>query len=279
MNDIRSKTVRISPLANHYTVLLLVLVLAFVGCNDKPRLNARFSQPQLGNKFVTYQFDLPNVDKIKARNPDENFTLTRMNFTATSTYKGCDTEEETIDYSKDMKSFSVDLRPGCAYTIKIDGMGLQLNGTPTKPDPTSDTTPGTKPGSKPATGLKVTYQQDIAPLMQKHCISCHIEQGPMQAYPLSNVNQIKARLDNIIERVELENMPPRGPFFSDNQIQKLKDWRSQGFLLTQPLQVSDQTTRLLCTSKEFKFTAGNEADAKRSVVAEFTWYFERDFNK
>lgn len=259
------------PFANHLTVLLLVLVLALVGCQDNAPLAKRVGKPQLGQKFVTYTFSLPDVAKIKARNPKENFTLTQMKFTATSRREGCAAEEQTVPFSPDSATIAVDLRPGCDYQVKIDGVGQQLAGTPAPPsEDEADETPA--PG-----GTTITYQQVIAPLMQKHCTSCHVEQGPMQAYPLSKADQVRARIESIIERVELENMPPRGPFFSDNQIAQLRAWRDQGFALTGSLKLDGDSLKLLCTSREFTFRATAKATNAANVTPDFVWYFEKSF--
>lgn len=262
---------RARPFSNHLTVLLLVLVLALMGCQGSVPLSTRIGQPHLGNKFVTYTFRLPGVAKIKARNPDENFSLTHVVFSATSERQGCADEQQTIPYAADTETIAIDLRPGCNYKVKIDGVGLKLSGPlPTDPDDGQDG----QPEDPPASAL-ITYQQVIAPLMQKHCVSCHVAQGPMQAYPLSTMDQVKARIDSIIERVELENMPPRGPFFSDNQIGQLKAWRSGGFALSQGLKLSDQSEALLCTSREFKFRAGLVGG--EAITPDFVWYFEQGF--
>lgn len=260
------------PFANHLTVLLLVLVLALVGCQESAPLAKRIGEPQLGQKFVTYTFSLPNVAKIKARNPKENFTLSQMNFTATSSREGCAAEQQTVPFSPESGTIAVDLRPGCDYQVKIDGVGLQLAGTPASPSQEAET-----PETPADGGLKITYQQVIAPLMQKHCVSCHVEQGPMQAYPLSNANQVKARIESIIERVKLENMPPRGPFFSDNQIAQLKAWRDQGFALASGLKLDGDALKLLCTSGEFTFRARAKGTGNTNVTPDFVWYFEKGF--
>lgn len=282
------KPVRSFTLANHYTVLLIVIVLAFAGCSESPQLDATLSKPQLGDRYITYNFATPNVIKIKDKNPGQNFSLKKVLLRATTNMQGCKSSEQLVDYAPGMASIPVDLRPGCEYSIRMEGLGLRSEAISTKPsggsgnssDQKPGDTPGDTPGDKPGetAATRITYQQDIAPLMDKHCVSCHIEYGAMQAYPFSTYEQLKVRIDNVIERIELQNMPPRGPFFSDAQIKKMKDWRAGGFLLTNPTFLNAEEQKKLCTSKVFKFTAKSTNRVQGTVESEFIWYFQDGFN-
>lgn len=280
------------PLTNHFTVLLIVVILALTGCADNPKVQAKITKPQLGSRYVTYSFTLPNAQKIQSDNPKEAFALQGISLVATSEMPGCPGEDLLATYTPDMKELAIDLRPGCEYSIKIDGVG-------TISKPTTGTSPGTSPSTKPdsekpsedkpsddkpaqnSTSLAPTYAKDIEPLMSKHCVSCHIEQGPMQAYPIATYGQVKTRIAGIIERIELQNMPPKGPYFSENQIKKLKDWRDQGFAqgALNLQNTSDQTQKLLCTSKVFTFLAKAQNRTHGATPTTFTWYFEDGFRK
>ena len=60
--------------------------------------------------------------------------------------------------------------------------------------------------TKPKT---TTYHQDIKPLLESKCLSCH-RQGDVGLYPLENYEQAKAMGPALVGAVQNRTMPPWG---------------------------------------------------------------------
>jgi thiol-disulfide isomerase/thioredoxin len=80
----------------------------------------------------------------------------------------------------------------------------------------------------------VTFAENVAPILQKHCWSCH-HTGGSAPFPLTTFKQASARAESIAEVITDQRMPPWfashefGPFvnrrgLSDNERQTLLDW-------------------------------------------------------
>lgn len=79
-----------------------------------------------------------------------------------------------------------------------------------KPVETAETTADgcliTREEVKPSSE-KVTYAEDVAPILRKHCVDCH-RPGTAAPFALTTYEQVKAKANMIAEAVRDERMPP-----------------------------------------------------------------------
>lgn len=87
------------------------------------------------------------------------------------------------------------------------------------------------------TGPKVTYAQDIAPLMERSCSPCHYPNQQGKKQPLDSYAAVKSELVDVLERVQLEPgslkyMPfkQKKQGLSAEEVEMLKNWARGGFL-------------------------------------------------
>jgi len=83
----------------------------------------------------------------------------------------------------------------------------------------SDSTPITE---------KVTYNKDVKAIIEANCVSCH---SP-GAQALTNYDQVKANIDNIIDRISRPTgdplKMPQGGSLSPTQINIITKWKADG---------------------------------------------------
>ena len=89
-------------------------------------------------------------------------------------------------------------------------------------------------GTGTGTTANVTYTNDIQPILAQQCTACHGASNPSAGLSLTSYTSTKAAIAKIISRISLLNgqtgiMPPAGRM-SDANIQKFKDWNTQGLL-------------------------------------------------
>ena len=76
----------------------------------------------------------------------------------------------------------------------------------------------------------VTYNKDVKPIIDANCASCH--SPGVQA--LSNYSQVKANIDNVINRISRANgdplKMPQGGSLSPSQITIITKWKADGLL-------------------------------------------------
>lgn len=74
----------------------------------------------------------------------------------------------------------------------------------------------------------VTYTKDVKPIIEANCIGCH---SP-GAQALTNYSQVKANIDNIIDRIGRPNgdplKMPQGGSLSASQINIFTKWKADG---------------------------------------------------
>lgn len=80
----------------------------------------------------------------------------------------------------------------------------------------------------------VKYTENVKPIIQNNCISCHSASGSAAYYPLTNYAETKTAIDNIISRIQKpvgdpEKMP-QGGSLSQNNIDIIKKWNADGLL-------------------------------------------------
>ena len=89
-----------------------------------------------------------------------------------------------------------------------------------------------------ACGPQPTYHQDIAPILQGRCVSCH-QEGGIGPFALDNYASAKSLAPIIAESVSSRRMPPWGaatghreylddPSLSDAQIDAVRVWAESG---------------------------------------------------
>jgi peroxiredoxin len=61
--------------------------------------------------------------------------------------------------------------------------------------------------TKPATSAEITYGRDVAPIVQKRCVSCH-RKGQAAPFSLTSHAQVASRLRRIREAIDDGRMPP-----------------------------------------------------------------------
>jgi peroxiredoxin len=85
---------------------------------------------------------------------------------------------------------------------------------------------------------RITYNRHIAPLLHKHCVSCH-RRGQVAPFPLTNYRQAQGWAETILEVVEEGRMPPwhasprHGRFANDPRLaagdkKHLAEWVKSG---------------------------------------------------
>jgi hypothetical protein len=87
--------------------------------------------------------------------------------------------------------------------------------------------------SKKAAAQKLTYTNNIQPLLLNNCTPCHFPDkgGRMKAY--NTYTAVKDDIDEIIRRIELQPgqkgfMPFKHPRLSDSTINIFKQWKASG---------------------------------------------------
>jgi uncharacterized membrane protein len=77
-----------------------------------------------------------------------------------------------------------------------------------------------------------TYTQDIAPIVDYYCLSCHDSAGPFFEEPsLENLDAVQAEFEGVVEEVfGQRTMPPGGAQqLSQREVEIIKRWGQQGF--------------------------------------------------
>lgn len=77
----------------------------------------------------------------------------------------------------------------------------------------------------------VKYTANIKPIMDANCLSCH---DATSFKPLTNYSQVKANIDQIIDRIQRPNgdpqKMPQGSSLSQIQISTIVKWKTDGLL-------------------------------------------------
>lgn len=77
---------------------------------------------------------------------------------------------------------------------------------------------------------KVTYSKDVKPIIDANCTNCH--SPGVQA--LTNYSQVKANIDNVIDRISRANgdpgKMPQGGALSPAQINIFIKWKTDGLI-------------------------------------------------
>lgn len=79
---------------------------------------------------------------------------------------------------------------------------------------------------------QISFSQDIVPILQNNCVSCHSGGTPPD---LTTYASTSAAADMVLSRMSLANgdpslMPQGGPRMADSIIQKIQCWIDQGKL-------------------------------------------------
>jgi hypothetical protein len=80
---------------------------------------------------------------------------------------------------------------------------------------------------------KLTYVDDIQPMIASKCTPCHIPDKGGKVEPLNTYASAKSHIDDIIRRIELHPgekgyMPFKKPRLSDSAINVFKQWKTDG---------------------------------------------------
>lgn len=77
---------------------------------------------------------------------------------------------------------------------------------------------------------QVTYTKDVKPIIEANCIGCH---SP-GAQALTNYDQVKNNIDNILDRIGRPNgdplKMPQGGSLSPSQINIFTKWKAEGLV-------------------------------------------------
>ncbi|WP_051878794.1 hypothetical protein [Chryseobacterium sp. FH1] len=77
----------------------------------------------------------------------------------------------------------------------------------------------------------VKYEADIKPIIENSCISCH---SSSSSAPLTNYSQVRANIDNIINRIQRPAgdplRMPQGGSLPQNQINIIVKWKADGLI-------------------------------------------------
>lgn len=90
---------------------------------------------------------------------------------------------------------------------------------------------------EPYTGPKITYNEHIAPIMERSCAPCHYPTQDGNKEALDTYTAVKGEYEDVLYRVQLpkdhfRHMPFKGkkPSFTAEEIEMLKNWGRGGFL-------------------------------------------------
>lgn len=80
--------------------------------------------------------------------------------------------------------------------------------------------------------VQVSFSQDVMPMLQDKCVTCHNGSQPPN---LTTHGSVSSAADNVLSRISLPEgdgmlMPQGGPRIADSLIQKVKCWIQQGKL-------------------------------------------------
>ncbi|RKT00972.1 c-type cytochrome [Chryseobacterium defluvii] len=77
---------------------------------------------------------------------------------------------------------------------------------------------------------KITYNKDVKPIVEANCVSCH---SP-GAQALTNYDQVKTHIDNILDRIQRPNgdpgKMPQGGALTQTQINIFIKWKADGLV-------------------------------------------------
>jgi hypothetical protein len=79
----------------------------------------------------------------------------------------------------------------------------------------------------------ISYANDVLPIIQANCISCHDQGNASGGFDFSSYTSISANANAIINSMNASGyqlMPIGGPALPDSTIQKVKCWIQQGKL-------------------------------------------------
>ena len=126
------------------------------------------------------------------------------------------------------------LLSACGQESSVPGNPPGVPGQPIQPTPApsgdaNGTTPppGTNPTPTPppsSGGNTVGYNEDVAPVFQTQCQSCHGGSGLMDNY-----SEAQANFGSLISRIESGNMPKGRPALSQATKDMLNTWANEGF--------------------------------------------------
>ena len=119
---------------------------------------------------------------------------------------------------------------------------------------------------------KITYSEHIAPILQKHCQTCHLQDG-IAPFTLVDYEDVKTHAAKIAEYTQTRYMPPWRPVegygdfknerkLTDTEIEMIQQWVKTDTL--QGLKTNDKTT----TRSSETWTLG-EPDSQTEVPIEF----------
>lgn len=89
---------------------------------------------------------------------------------------------------------------------------------------------------KSAAGVaKVNFESNVLGIMQSTCAPCHIPSKGGKKAPLDTYASVSKHIDDILRRVQLNPtdrgfMPHDNPKLSDEAINTLKQWKSDGLI-------------------------------------------------
>ncbi|WP_066754983.1 c-type cytochrome [Chryseobacterium glaciei] len=80
----------------------------------------------------------------------------------------------------------------------------------------------------------VKYTQDVKPIVEANCISCHSATGSASYKPFTNYDQVKTNIDGILDRIQRQNgdsqKMPQGGSLSQSQINIFIKWKADGLI-------------------------------------------------
>ncbi|MEY4992136.1 MAG: hypothetical protein RI948_1014 [Bacteroidota bacterium] len=85
----------------------------------------------------------------------------------------------------------------------------------------------------PNCNTTISFSNDVLPILQANCISCHDQGNASGGYDLSSYTAISANADAVVGSMKANSyqlMPLGGPALPDSTIQKISCWIQQGKL-------------------------------------------------
>ena len=80
----------------------------------------------------------------------------------------------------------------------------------------------------------ITYVNDVKPIIDANCVTCHAPGGSASYQILTNYNEVKMQIDEIINRIEKPIgdplKMPQGSALPKQQIEIIKKWKADGLL-------------------------------------------------
>lgn len=192
----------------------IMLIILIISCGEKKEnaLTKLIQKNQVN--FTNLTIRAPKLENAPKSNDLVFEKVSYLDIKLVSTKKDCETIEKKRLEAK--AEIDLQIKNDCAYKMDIKAYGVvkQKN---INLDEIKD--------------IQTDYENDIKPILERKCISCHNKNGAMPAYDLTTIEKNILYIEETISRIEIGNMPP--PNLNDPlsfyEVSLFKKWKENGF--------------------------------------------------